>query len=97
MEFVVYILFSKTKDRYYVGYTSDMDARLIRHNHDSKGFTGKVSDWKIVYTEAFPAKQPAMLREKQIKSWKSREISDFTLLKAPNRSMKREPCSLGEK
>jgi len=72
MEFVVYILFSKIKDRYYIGYTSDMAARIIRHNQNSRGFTGKVSDWEIVYTETFTTKQLAMLREKKIKSWKSK-------------------------
>ena len=68
----MYILFSKTKDRYYIGYTSDLAARLIRHNQAGKGFTGKASDWEIMYVESFTDKRCAMLREKQIKGWKSR-------------------------
>jgi len=39
MDFVTYILYSKTKDSYYIGYTSDIKARLLRHNQKSKGFT----------------------------------------------------------
>ncbi|WP_370391063.1 GIY-YIG nuclease family protein [uncultured Winogradskyella sp.] len=29
---IVYILFSKAKNRYYVGQTADIDDRLSRHN-----------------------------------------------------------------
>lgn len=72
MEFFVYILFSETKNRYYIGFTSDLETRIIRHNQKSKGFTGNVNDWKIVYTEKYTTKEQAQLREAQIKSWKSR-------------------------
>ncbi len=72
MEFFVYILFSNTKNRYYVGFTSNLEDRLIRHNQKSKGFTGNVNDWKVVYTENYATKKEANKRELQIKSWKSR-------------------------
>ena len=72
MEFIVYILFSKTKNRFYIGFTSDMQQRIMRHNQKSKGFTGNVNDWKIVYTEKYNSKEEAYTREQQIKSWKSR-------------------------
>jgi putative endonuclease len=71
MEFVVYILFSETKNRYYIGFTSNLEERIIRHNQKSKGFTGNVNDWKVVYTEKYEAKEQAQKRELQIKSWKS--------------------------
>ena len=73
MTYVVYILFSKALDKYYIGYTSDsIEARLRKHNANHKGFTGKNADWTIKHTQAFITKQEAMKREKQIKSWKSR-------------------------
>ena len=72
MEFQVYILFSLTKNKYYIGFTSELNERLIRHNQKSKGFTGNASDWKVVYTENFNTKAEAIKRELQIKSWKSR-------------------------
>ncbi len=68
MEFFVYILFSTTKNRYYVGFTSNLEDRLIRHNQKSKGFTGNVNDWKVVYTENYVTKKEANKRELQIKS-----------------------------
>lgn len=72
MPFIVYILYSSTKNKFYIGYTSDLEERIIRHNQKSKGFTGNSNDWKIVYTETFLTKTEAIAREKQIKSWKSR-------------------------
>ena len=68
-----YILFSKSRDRYYIGYTcSELAVRLAKHNASHKGFTGSVKDWTIVYSEAFNSKSDAMSRERQIKAWKSR-------------------------
>ena len=72
MLFQVYLLFSESKNRYYIGYSSNLEARLIRHNQKSKGFTGNTNDWKVVYTEQYNTKEEAQKRELQIKSWKSR-------------------------
>ncbi|MET0945816.1 MAG: GIY-YIG nuclease family protein [Flavobacterium sp.] len=70
MVFIVYILFSESKNKFYIGFTSDLVERVIRHNQKSKGFTG--NDWKVVYTENYENKELAHKRELQIKSWKSR-------------------------
>ncbi len=72
MEFIVYILFSESKNKFYIGFTSNLEERVIRHNQKSKGFTGSVNDWKVVYTENYETKELAHKRELQIKSWKSR-------------------------
>ena len=72
MDFIVYILFSENKNRFYIGFTSNLEERVIRHNQKSKGFTGNVNDWKVVYTENYETKEIAHKRELQIKSWKSR-------------------------
>ncbi|PIF34743.1 putative endonuclease [Flavobacterium sp. 9] len=72
MDFIVYILFSESKNRFYIGFTSNLEERLIRHNQKSKGFTENVNDWKVIYTENYETKELAHKRELQIKSWKSR-------------------------
>ena len=59
-------------DRYYVGHTADPEGRLRRHNTEHKGFTGKASDWKLVYKEQFASKEEAYQRERQVKAWKNR-------------------------
>ncbi len=66
-----YILYSKIRNKFYVGSTSNLLERLQKHNSNHKGFTGGVGDWEIVYKEIFETKSAAINREKQIKSWKS--------------------------
>jgi putative endonuclease len=71
--FYTYILYSTTRNKYYVGYTGDdLQERLRKHNSNHKGFTGKVGDWKIVHTEVYNSKSEAFAREREIKSWKSK-------------------------
>ena len=68
-----YILHSTIADKYYVGYTcDDLINRLAKHNSNHKGFTGKYTDWELVYSELFEDKKAAYKREREIKSWKSR-------------------------
>ena len=67
-----YILYSRVLDRYYLGHTSDLEARLTKHNTNHRGYTGKVLDWELVYSEKYPEKAEAYARERQVKGWKSR-------------------------
>lgn len=72
--FHVYILYSDSRNTYYIGYTGDnLRERLRKHNSNHKGFTGKSGDWKMVYTEPYSTKEEASERERKIKSWKSRK------------------------
>ena len=70
--FKVYILFSASLNKYYVGFTGDdISERIRKHNSNHKGFTGGIGDWELVYSENYPTKQEALAREREIKSWKS--------------------------
>jgi putative endonuclease len=69
----VYIIFSVTLNKYYIGSTGNVSERLIKHNSKHKGFTGTANDWQLLYTEAFETKSEALKREKDIKNWKSRQ------------------------
>ena len=74
MPFHLYILFSLSKNSFYVGHSGDeLNERLRRHNTNHKGFTGRTGDWQIVYTEKFDTKEAAYRREREIKGWKSRK------------------------
>ena len=77
--YFVYILYSKTVDKYYVGYTNNLEHRLEQHNSSHKGFTSQSNDWEIAYSEEYESKQDAMQREKVIKSWKSRKRIEMLL------------------
>jgi len=71
--FSIYIIYSQKLDKYYIGYSSDVKERLLKHNRRSKGFSSLGRPWILVYTESFDNKKAAMEREKQLKNWKNRE------------------------
>jgi len=72
--YFVYILYSASRDKYYVGSCEDVNKRLIKHNTNHSGFTGKTGDWAIKCIEEHSTKSDALKREKQIKAWKSRKM-----------------------
>jgi putative endonuclease len=73
MDALVYILYSKNLDRYYIGHTTEsIDERLRKHLTSHSGFTSKAKDWIVVYTEIYADKSQAYRRELQIKNWKSK-------------------------
>ena len=73
--FTVYVLYSDIHDKIYIGYTSDLQRRLLSHNELSKNtFTSKFRPWRIVYTEEFETKKEAMNREKQLKTGAGRKF-----------------------
>jgi len=71
-KYCFYILRSKTLDKFYIGHTSSLEERLRKHNSNHKGFTGKVNDWRIVYSEEYATKEEAYSRERLVKKWKSK-------------------------
>ncbi len=52
----VYIIYSNSINRYYVGVTSDIESRIKKHNSNHKGFTGRANDWELKYSEEFELK-----------------------------------------
>ena len=71
--FTVYVLYSETFDKIYIGYTSDLQKRFLSHNElGTKGWTVKFRPWRIIHTEEFDTKAEAMQREKQLKSSRGR-------------------------
>ncbi len=73
--FTVYILYSENHNKIYIGYTSNIEQRLLSHNElGTKGYTLRYRPWKLIYTESFLLKSDAMKREKQLKSAKGREF-----------------------
>ncbi|MFC1223810.1 GIY-YIG nuclease family protein [Pedobacter sp. BG31] len=70
--FYAYILYSKTRNKYYIGSTINLTERLKKHNTNHAGFTCHTGDWCIVWFEAFDNLRDARLKERQIKNWKSR-------------------------
>jgi putative endonuclease len=73
--FWVYVLYSTSFNKIYIGYTSDLEARFKSHNElATKGWTIKFRPWIIVHSESFKTKSEAMKREKELKTAKGREF-----------------------
>ena len=70
MPHYVYILQSLKDNKYYIGETHDVDARLLFHNSGKQRSTKSRIPFKIILIEEFENRQEALKREKQIKSWK---------------------------
>ena len=70
----VYVLYSPSFGKIYIGYTSDLDARLRSHNEEStKGYTKRYRPWEVVYTENYESRSEAMRREKALKGGQGRK------------------------
>ncbi|MBL7138035.1 MAG: GIY-YIG nuclease family protein, partial [Bacteroidales bacterium] len=70
-----YVLHSEKHDKIYIGYTSDLEKRLLSHNFlGTKGWTKNFRPWKLLYSEEFHTKSKAMQREKELKSYRGREF-----------------------
>ncbi len=68
--FCVYILKSGKDGGYYIGYTSDIEKRLVWHNEGKNVSTKYRRPLKLVHSEEFLTKKDAMQRERKIKSYK---------------------------
>jgi len=73
--FTVYVLYSSSFNKIYIGFTSNLEARILSHNVLSvKGYTLKYRPWEIIHNEVFETKLAAMKREKELKSANGRKF-----------------------
>ena len=66
--FRIYIIFSQSLQRYYVGSTDNVEKRLQEHNSGKSKSTRAGVPWNLVHTEWFPTRSEAVLRERKIKA-----------------------------
>ena len=62
-----YVLASSDASRTYVGWTTDLDARLAAHNEGRGAKSTRGRQWCIIYSEKFRNKSDAMSREWHLK------------------------------
>ncbi len=78
-QYFVYIIYSESLDRYYVGHSQNYDHRLIKHNAGYEISTKAVIPWILKHTESFPSRGAAMKRENDIKRKKSRKYIEWLI------------------
>lgn len=77
--FFVYVLFSNSLSKRYVGSTSNLDKRLSEHNSGKSKFTKGGIPWQLVYSEQFDTNSDARKRELFLKSGAGRKFLDSIL------------------
>jgi putative endonuclease len=73
--YYIYILFSASSDRYYIGHTPDVQKRLKEHNNPSRSdkYTAKHLPWILVLSfQVSPDRGHAIIVERFMKRQKSR-------------------------
>ena len=69
MSFTVYVLFAQQFNKHYVGFTSNLQPRLLSYNFfATKGFTTRYRPWKLIHTEESETKIDALKKEKWLKT-----------------------------
>jgi len=68
----VYILHNPKTNRYYIGSTINLKRRLKQHKSGNTRTTRVLQTNELIYKEEYKNIQEARLREKQIKSFKSK-------------------------
>ncbi|NNL91322.1 MAG: GIY-YIG nuclease family protein [Saprospiraceae bacterium] len=66
MMYYTYILHSTKQNRYYIGYTNDIERRINEHNKKRVGYTKIADDWILVYKSEHEEKRSAMQEERKI-------------------------------
>ena len=87
MNFYIYLLISKSLNRYitYVGYTNNINKRLILHNSSKGAKFTKGKKWKVIFQRKFSTKSLAMKEEYKLKkNYKLRSKIKYEYLKNEN-------------
>ena len=78
--YYVYVLRSiKYPDRYYTGFTEDLDARVKEHNQGKCVHTSKYVPWEIKTAVAFTNRKKAIELEKYLKTSSGRAFAQKRL------------------
>jgi len=82
MDYTLYILYSKSLDKYYIGHTNDMNRRIYEHNIGKEKFTRKGIPWEIKFHQAYETKAEAYAEERRLKKCKNRKYLEEYMSKA---------------
>ena len=79
--FYTYILKSLSSGEYYIGSCDGLNVRLREHNGGKVKSTKSSVPWEVVHAETFNSRKEAVVRERQLKSWKSRRAIERLIKK----------------
>lgn len=75
---ILYVLYNKTGDKYYIGVTDNLKRRLAEHNGKTNHYTGKFdSSWIIKFSKEYVSSADAYEEEKRLKKAKNRKYLEW--------------------
>ncbi len=77
MQFFVYILYSKTFDKFYIRQTNDVHSRLTRHNSGTEKATHPYRPWELVWFTEKTTRAEAMVLEIKLKNLSKERLKAF--------------------
>ncbi|MFO7525441.1 MAG: GIY-YIG nuclease family protein [Ignavibacteriaceae bacterium] len=69
--YFVYIIKSISLDMHYIGHTSDLNDRLLRHNRNTNKFTKNKGPWELIISYPCNSKSQAYQFELKLKGFKN--------------------------
>ena len=80
-----YIIYSRSKDRFYIGTTgAGVEIRVERHNNGWTKSTKAGIPWKLKFVKTFESKSEALKWERWMKRQKSRTLIEQSISDAEN-------------
>ena len=70
--FTTYIIYSETRDIFYIGQTNNIEDRILRHNQNRNKYTKGKGPWKLVFQKTFTTRPEAVQLETKLKSFKNK-------------------------
>ena len=67
--YYLYLIYSLKNGEFYIGTTPDLRRRFSSHNKGKNIATKSGVPWKLVYYEAYPTKDDALRRERNLKQY----------------------------
>ena len=77
--YYVYILYSKSINKLYKGFTANLKNRIEQHNKQEIKFTKNGTPWILIYYQSFISKTDALREELFLKSGKGKERIKYLL------------------
>ena len=77
--FWLYILKNELTNRYYIGSTNNLERRLEQHKKGYTRTTKILGTYDLVYKEEYNTLLEARLREKKLKSYKSKKYIEWLI------------------
>ena len=80
--FYTYIIYSLSKNKYYIGQCENLDKIIDDHNNSRSTYTKTGKPWILKWSKEFSTRSEAIVEETRIKKKKSRKYIEWLISSA---------------